>query len=161
MTEQAPSPFPFYTPRYPWSEARFVVNVPEDVGDGTKSVAQRHRSRAMELIRRFGTAAVDDVLSFGGDDELGMEVAKLVTGAITAGGSAPMAAMPDGDYENWCRWYEDWFVWYLEWGSLRGGRGGSRVAGRVGSAPWCTHVTTRVCVVRALPPRHDWHDWQG
>ena len=49
---------------------------------------------------------------------------------------------------------------YLGRGSLRGGRGGSRVAGRVGSAPCCTHVTTRVCVVRALPPRHDWHDWQ-
>lgn len=39
----------------------------------------------------------------------------------------------------------------LGWASLRTGRGGSSLGGRVGSAPCCTHVTTCVRVVRALP----------
>jgi hypothetical protein len=46
----------------------------------------------------------------------------------------------------------------LGWASLRTGRGGSRLGGLVGSAPCCTHVTTCVRVVPALPTPHEWHE---
>ena len=78
----------------------------------------RHRSRAMEIIRRFGSSAVDKIRSRLDDDDsssddLDREVATLATGALVAGGSAPTAARADGDYEENLRGYEDFAMWYL------------------------------------------------
>ena len=112
-TETAPPPPVSWTKTYPWSVARFMVDVEEDNGDGTKKTVPRHRSRAMELIRRFGTSTVDDVLAFGDDDELGKKVATLVTGALIAGGSAPTCSKEDGIYEAHVRGYEDWCLWFF------------------------------------------------
>ena len=59
------------------------------------------------------SSAVDVVLPFGDDDELGRKVATLATGAIVTSGSAPTAAKADGHYERHCRGYEDFCLWYL------------------------------------------------
>ena len=114
-----PPPCVKWTHRYPWTEAKYMVRVEEDVGDGTTAVAWYHRSRAMEVIRRFGSTVVDDVIPGGydddddDDDELGREVVSLATGALVGGGSAATAARAGGHYETHQKAYEDFCLWYL------------------------------------------------